>query len=80
MIDLTHEDIERLWSTLSNYVPEKHKADAAIDFVKTLEDIGVETDEIKASGEFDPKLEEAINTLYEEDEEELDDYDDRYED
>ena len=62
MIDLTHEDIERLWSTLSNYVPEKHKADAAIDFVKTLEDIGVETDEIKASGEFDPKLEEAINT------------------
>ena len=77
MIDMTHEDIERLWSSLSNYVPEKHKADAAIDFVKTLEDIGVEEDEIKASGEFDPKLEEAINTVYEE---EVDEFDDRYED
>jgi hypothetical protein len=80
MIDMTHEDIERLWSSLSNYMPDKHKADAAIDFVKTLEDIGVETDEIKASGEFDPKLEEAINAFYEEDEEDVDDYDDRYED
>ena len=78
MIDMTHEDIERLWSSLSNYMPDKHKADAAIDFVKTLEDIGVETDEIKASGEFDPKLEEAINAFY--DQEDIDDYDDRYED
>ena len=77
---MTHEDIERLWSSLSNYVPEKHKADAAIDFVKTLEDIGVEEDEIKASGEFDPKLEEAINTVYEEDEDVVDEFDDRYED
>ena len=75
---MTHEDIERLWSSLSNYMPDKHKADAAIDFVKTLEDIGVETDEIKASGEFDPKLEEAINAFY--DQEDIDDYDDRYED
>jgi hypothetical protein len=80
MIDMTHEDIERLWSSLSNYMPDKHKADAAIDFVKTLEDIGVETDEIKASGEFDPKLEEAINAFYDKDQEDIDDYDDRYED
>ena len=41
----------------------------AIDFIKSLEDIGVETDEIKASAEYDPKLEEAINTVFEEDEE-----------
>ena len=76
---MTHEDIERLWSSLSNYVPEKHKSDAAIDFVKTLNDIGVEEDEIKACGEFDPKLEEAIDTFYE-DEDEIDEFDDRYED
>ena len=78
MIDMTHEEIERLWSSLSNYVPEKHKADAAIDFVKTLDDLGVETEEIKASGEFDPKLEDAIDTFYED--EEVDEFDDRYED
>ena len=36
---------------------------------KSLEDIGVDTDEIKASAEYDPKLEEAINTVFEEDEE-----------
>ena len=75
---MTHEEIERLWSSLSNYVPEKHKADAAIDFVKTLDDLGVETEEIKASGEFDPKLEDAIDTFYED--EEVDEFDDRYED
>jgi hypothetical protein len=74
MIDFTHEDIERLWNSISHYVPERSKLDAAIDFIKSLEDIGVETDEIKASGEFDPKLEEAINTVFEEDEEESDGY------
>ena len=41
----------------------------AIDFIKSLEDIGVDHDEIKASAEYDPKLEEAINTVFEEDEE-----------
>ena len=74
MIDFTHEDIERLWNSISHYVSERSKLDAAIDFIKSLEDIGVETDEIKASGEFDPKLEEAINTVFEEDEEESDGY------
>jgi hypothetical protein len=74
MIDFTHEDIERLWNSISHYVPERSKLDAAIDFIKSLEDIGVETDEIKASGEFDPKLEEAINTVFEEDEDESDGY------
>ena len=74
MIDFTHEDIERLWTSISHYVPERSKLDAAIDFIKSLEDIGVETDEIKASGEFDPKLEEAINTVFDEDEEESDGY------
>jgi len=69
MIDFTHEDIERLWNSITHYVPERQKLDCAIDFIKSLEDIGVEYDEIKASAEYDPKLEEAINTVFEDDEE-----------
>ena len=74
MIDITHEDIERLWNSISHYVPERQKLDCAIDFIKSLEDVGVEHDEIKASGEYDTKLEEAINTVFEEDEEMSDGY------
>ena len=69
---MTHENIERIWNSLLHYLPERTKSDAAIDFVKSLEDIGVEEEEIKASAEYDPKLEEAINTVFEE--EENDDY------
>ena len=69
MIDFTHGDIERLWDSVVHYVPERQKLDMAIDFIKSLEDIGVEIDEIKASAEYDSKLEEAINTVFEEDEE-----------
>ena len=56
MIDFTHEDIERLWNAITHYVPERQKLDCAIDSIKSLEDIGVEHDEIKASAEYDPKL------------------------
>ena len=71
---MTHENIERIWNSLLHYLPERTKSDAAIDFVKSLEDIGVDEDEIKASAEYDPKLEQAINTVFE-DQEEDDDYD-----
>lgn len=74
---MTHEDIERLWNSMSNFIPDRQKTDAAIDFIKTLEDIGVEEEEIKACGEFDPKLEEAVNTVFESEEDE-ENYDDRY--
>ena len=77
MVEMTQEDIERLCNSIVHYVPEKQKQDAAIDFVKCLDDIGVEHDEIKAIGEFDPKLEDAVSTVFEEYEE---DYDDRYDD
>ena len=70
---MTHENIERIWNSLLHYLPERTKSDAAIDFVKSLEDIGVDEDEIKASADYDLKLEEAINTVFEEDEDE-DDY------
>ena len=72
MADMTHENIERIWNSLVHYLPERTKSDAAIDFIKSLEDIDVEIDEIKASAEYDPKLEEAINTVFEEEED--DDY------
>jgi thiamine pyrophosphate-dependent acetolactate synthase large subunit-like protein len=68
MADLSHENIERIWNSLLHYLPERTKLDAAIDFVKSLEDIGVEEAEIKASAEYDPKLEQAINTVFEEEE------------
>tara|TARA_B100001113_G_C20837323_1_gene503829 strand:+ start:45 stop:281 length:237 start_codon:yes stop_codon:yes gene_type:complete len=74
MIDFTHEDIERLWNSIVHYVPERQKSDCAIDFIKSLEDIGIEHDEIKASAEYDPKLEEAIATVFGEDDEESDGY------
>jgi hypothetical protein len=82
MIDMTHENIERIWNSITTFIPDRHKLDAAVDFVKTLDDIGVEENEIKASAEYDPKLEEAINTIYDDSEEKEDDwkYDDRYED
>lgn len=67
---MTHENIERIWNSLLHYLPERTKSDAAIDFVKSLEDIGVDEDEIKASAEYDLKLEQAINTVFEDDEEE----------
>jgi hypothetical protein len=80
MVEMTQEDIERLWNAVVHFIPEKQKADAAIDFVKFLDDIGVEHDEIKAIGEYDPKLEEAVNTVFEEYEDDEEDYSDRYED
>ena len=70
MIDFTHEDIERLWNSIVHYVPERQKLDMAIDLIKSLEDIGVEHDEIKACAEYDPKREEAINTVFDEEESE----------
>ena len=72
MAEITHENIERIWNSLLHYLPERTKLDAAIDFVKSLEDIGVEEEEIKASAEYDTKLEQAINTVFEKEED--DDY------
>ena len=72
MAEITHENIERIWNSLLHYLPERTKLDAAIDFVKSLEDIGVEEEEIKASAEYDTKLEQAINTVFEEEDDEED--------
>ena len=76
---MTHDDIERIWDSVVHFIPEKQKLDAAVDFVKTLESMGVEESEIKAIGEYDPRLEEAVSTVFVE-EEEVDEFNDRYED
>jgi len=70
MADMTHEDIERIWNSFSHYVPDRQKSDAAVDFVVTLKDIDVEQDEIKASSDYDVKLEEAVQSVFKDDEEE----------
>ena len=68
MIDFSHEDIERLWNSVVHYVPERQKLDMAIDFINSLDDIGVDHDVLKGSAELDPKLEEAIATVFEDEE------------
>jgi hypothetical protein len=50
-------------------VPDRQKVDCAVDFIKTLVDIGVPTKVIKSSGEYDEKLEAAIESVFAEDEE-----------
>ena len=47
MIEMTHDDIERIWDSMIHFIPEKQKQDAAIDYVKTLESMGVDEFEIK---------------------------------
>ena len=70
MIDFDHADIERLWNSIIHYVPERQKLDMAIDLLKSLEDIGVDHEVLKGSAELDPKLEEAVNAVFEEDDSE----------
>jgi len=72
MQELTHEEIEQIWSSISHYVPDRQKVDCAVDFIKTLVDIGISTKVIKSAGEYDEKLEEAIETVFDEEEPEED--------
>ena len=51
MADMTYEDIERIWHSINLYLPDKNKSDAAVEFINTLKDIGVDEAEIKASSD-----------------------------
>jgi len=75
MIDMTHEDIERIWNSFSLYIPDRQKSDAAVDFVSTLKFLDVDPAQIKASSDHDPKLEEAVNSVLGEED---DDEDNKY--
>jgi len=84
MAEMTHEDIERVWNSVVHFIPERQKAEAAVDFVKSLDDIGIEPKEVKSIAEYDPKLESAVDIVYKEDEEQeeelREDYSDPYDD
>ena len=72
---MTSNQIEEIWTSVSNYLPERVKLDCAVYFVKTLLDSDVDPKVLKAAGEYDEKLEQAINTVlddegFEEEEEE----------
>lgn len=71
---MTHDQIEEIWTSISNYLPDRVKLDCAVDYVKTLLDIGVDTRVLKAAGEHDDRLEQAVQIVLEdeglEDEEE----------
>ena len=69
MQEFTHEEIEQIWNSINHCVPDRQKVDCAVDFIKTLVDIGVPTKVIKSSGEYDEKLEAAIESVFAEDEE-----------
>ena len=60
---MTHNQIEELWTSVSNYLPERVKLDCAVDYVKTLLDMGIDSSVLKAAGEYDDRLEQAINTV-----------------
>ena len=78
MAEMTHEDIERIWNSFSHYVPDRQKSDAAVEFVNTLKDMSIDEQQIKASSEYDPKLEEAVDTVFENEDE--NDYDNNNDD
>ncbi len=70
---MTHEDIERIWNAFTHYLPDRAKTDAAVDFINTLKDLDVEQDEIIASSDYDPKLEEAVQSVFPDDDSDSED-------
>ena len=73
---MTPNQIEEIWTSISNYLPERVKLDCAVDYVKTLLDTDVDPKILKAAGEYDEKLEQAIKTVLEDEglEEEEEEY------
>jgi len=67
---MTANQIEEIWIAISNYLPERVKLDCAIDYVKTLVDMDIDSKVIKAAGEYDEKLQQAIETVLDEEIEE----------
>ena len=73
---MTSNQIEEIWTSISNYLPERVKLDCAVDYVKTLLETDVDPKILKAAGEYDDKLEQAIKTVLEDEglEEEEEEY------
>ena len=69
MTDMTHEDIERIWNSFSHFLTDRNKSDAAVEFVNALKFLDIDTDQIKASADYDPAIEAAVDSAYKDDEE-----------
>jgi hypothetical protein len=73
MEPMNKHQIEEIWNTVSAYLPERIKVDCAVDYIKTLVDMDVDTRVIKSAGEHDDRLQQAIEAVLAEDEEETKD-------
>jgi len=65
---MTPNQIEEIWTSISNYLPERVKLDCAVDYVKTLIDVGIDTRVLKAAGEHDDRLEQAVQIVLDDEE------------
>ena len=70
---MNKHQIEEIWNTVSAYLPERIKVDCAVDYIKTLVDMDVDTRVIKSAGEHDDRLQQAIEAVLAEDEETTED-------
>ena len=70
---MNKHQIEEIWNTVSAYLPERIKVDCAVDYIKTLVDMDVDTRVIKSAGEHDDRLQQAIEAVLAEDEEATED-------
>ena len=73
MEQMNKHQIEEIWNTVSAYLPERIKVDCAVDYIKTLVDMDVDTRVIKSAGEHDDRLQQAIEGVLAEDEEATED-------
>lgn len=76
---MTHDQIEEIWTSVSNYLPDRVKLDCAVDYVKTLLDMDVDTRVLKAAGEHDDRLEQAVQIVLEDEGLEEDEEENYYE-
>jgi hypothetical protein len=70
MEQMNKHQIEEIWTTVSNYLPERMKVDCAIDYIKTLVDMDIDLRVIKSAGEYDDRLQQAIEVVLSDEEEE----------
>ena len=73
MEQMNKHQIEEIWTTISMYLPERVKIDCAVDYIKTLVDMDIDTRVIKSAGEHDDRLQQAIEAVLSEDEESIED-------
>ena len=67
MEQMNKHQIEEIWNTVSAYLPERIKIDCAVDYIKTLVDMDIDTRVIKSAGENDDRLQQAIEAVMTED-------------